>query len=645
MSGIAVVYELDGRPADPALLERMLLAIAHRGPDGIGRFVEGPVALGHAMLRTTPESLHESQPLADTAAQLSLTFHGRIDNRDELSAALKARGARIEFGTDSELVLRAYECWGEDAVRKIIGDFAFALWDGRRRQLFCARDATGMIPFYYWHGPRSFRAATELHQLFADPAVPREPNEGMVAEHLCDRHLDREETLFQHIVRLAPAHCLTAGPSGVAVRRYYDLDPEREVRYRTDSEYAEHFFSIFREAVRCRLRTAGAIGSYLSGGLDSSSIVGVAQALYGEGVVPATRFETYSLIYPPPADEREYIQAVIEMWKLKSNTPAPTLLDLDTCLEQVRRYQDIPDRPNGAMWDSLRALAQAEGVRILLDGRGGDEWLDGSTRYYADLIRQGRFISLLRRLRADRRRALADSLAFNPWRALAERGLLPFVPAGAVSALKLLLGRDAPVPWLRPEFVRRSGLLKRTRREQRAGAHVRGFARREFYRMFAVNGFQPHSQEIVERSSAAFGLEIRCPFYDRRLIEFCFALPEEQRRRPGRTKFVMRNAMRALLPETVRERVTKANFSEPFLRALQRPDVEALFSRPLRIASIGWVDGKQVWEAYRGTIQAFLAHGASSEAACRYIWPLWAALGLELWLNHLISPDTSLPHS
>jgi len=173
MSGIAVVYELDGRPADAALLDRMLSAIAHRGPDGIGRLVECPVALGHAMLRTTPQALGEGQPLADSAAQLYLTFHGGIDNREELSSALKRADARIESGTDSELLLRAYQCRGEGAVRRVLRDFAFALWDGRRRQLFCARDCVGAVPFYYWHDGRSFRAATELHQLFADPGAAR----------------------------------------------------------------------------------------------------------------------------------------------------------------------------------------------------------------------------------------------------------------------------------------------------------------------------------------------------------------------------------------------------------------------------------------------------------------------------------------
>ncbi len=636
MSGIAVIFNLDGRPVGAALLERMLAAIAHRGPDGSGRYIDGPAALGHQMLHTTPESLNETQPLVDSAARMALVFDGRVDNRAELAQALGAKGAQPRSATDAELVLRAYQCWGEEAPLRIIGDFAFAIWDATRRRLFCARDPVGARPFYYWYNGQTFRAATELQQLFADPALPREPNESMVAQHLADRHLDREQTLFQHLMRLAPAHCLVADHKGVAIRRYFDLDPRHEIRYRTDAEYAEHFLEIFREAVRCRLRTTGGIGAYLSGGLDSSSIVGMAEKLYRGGGVPAARFETYSLIYPPPADEREYIRAVVEMWGLESNTPTPTLLDLDTSLAQVLRYQDIPDRPNGAMWDSLRARAQTQGIRILLDGRGGDEWLEGGTRYYADLIRQLRFVSLLRRLRADARRARADSLTFYPWAALVRLGLVPFVPAGALAALKSALGRGAPAPWLRPEFIRRSGLRERTLSELKAGAHVPGFARREFYQMFAVDAFQPHAQEMVERSSAAFGLEIRCPFYDRRLIEFCFAVPEDQRRRPGQTKFVMRNAMRGLLPETVRQRLTKANFSEPFFRALQRPDVKELFSRPLRIESMGWVDGKQLREAYWGTFEALAELGMNSRAAYHYLWPLWAAVGLELWLNHII---------
>ena len=201
MSGIAVIYNLDGRPADGLLLDRMLSAIAHRGPDGMGRWIGGPVAIGHAMLHTTPESTRERQPLCEDG--LCLTFDGRVDNREELAAAFKDAGIGLKGDGDAELVLRAYQLWGDESPRRILGDFAYALWDGRIRRLLCARDPMGVKPLYYHIGPGFFLCGSELHQLLQDPRVRRAPNEPMVAEYLLGAFSTREDTLFSGLMRLA----------------------------------------------------------------------------------------------------------------------------------------------------------------------------------------------------------------------------------------------------------------------------------------------------------------------------------------------------------------------------------------------------------------------------------------------------------
>lgn len=156
MSGITGIYHLDGRPVDPALLRRMTDIIGHRGPDGAGYWLDGPVGLGHRMLHPTPESLRETQPLLDETGNLCLTLDGRVDNREELRTALEDKGTKLRTDTDAELVLQAYECWGEECPKKIIGDFVFVIWDGRMRQLFCARDPLGVKPFYYYTDGRTF---------------------------------------------------------------------------------------------------------------------------------------------------------------------------------------------------------------------------------------------------------------------------------------------------------------------------------------------------------------------------------------------------------------------------------------------------------------------------------------------------------
>jgi asparagine synthase (glutamine-hydrolysing) len=283
MSGIAGVYNLDGRPVDAALLRRMTERIAHRGPDGAGYWMDGPIGLGHQMLHTTPEALVEKQPFLNARGDLCLTLDGRVDNREELRAALEAHGAKLRTDTDAELVLQAYECWGEECPRRLLGDFAFAIWDRRQRQLFCARDILGFKPFYYYTDGRTFLFGSELPQLFEDTTIRREPNEGMIGEYLVMAVTSQEETLYRDIFRLPPAHVVSVQGGQLRKERYWTLDLAKQIRYRTDEEYAAHFFAVFKEAVRCRLRSHGAVGAHLSGGLDSSSVVCMAQGLYREG--------------------------------------------------------------------------------------------------------------------------------------------------------------------------------------------------------------------------------------------------------------------------------------------------------------------------------------------------------------------------
>jgi asparagine synthase (glutamine-hydrolysing) len=214
MSGIAAIFNLDGRPVERRQLEPMLDAMAHRGPDGIGRFYDSQAALGHAMLRVTPESFEEVQPLFDETGALRITFDGRIDNRGELRELVEAAGARVRSDTDPELVLKAYESLGEDCVRKMLGDFAFVIWDSNRRRLFCARDHSGIRPFYYYCDAKTFLAASDLQQIIRYPGLAQEPNEGLVGEYLTGKLITREETLYRGVMRLAPAHMMIVTDRG-----------------------------------------------------------------------------------------------------------------------------------------------------------------------------------------------------------------------------------------------------------------------------------------------------------------------------------------------------------------------------------------------------------------------------------------------
>ena len=565
MSGIAGIYHFDGRPVGQALLTRLTDAIAHRGPDGVGHWVDGPVGVGHRMLHTTAESLQEHQPLLDETGNLCLTLDGRVDNRDDLKTVLEGKGVRLRTDTDAEFVLQAYACWGEACPKRIIGDFAFVIWDRRKRQLFCARDILSMKPFYYYISGQTFLWASEPQQLFADPLTRREPNEGMIGEYLASAITHKEETLFRGVLRLPPAHVLIVKPGGLRKTRYWDIDPAKTIRYRTDAQYTEHFSELFTQAVRCRLRSHGPVGAELSGGIDSSSVACLTQSLSYDASVTNPGFETFSLVFQGlPCDESAYIQDVVRMGNMKSNLVYPEALVTPNYAQQhVHRYHDFPDYPNAATSYPLKRLAREKGFRVLLTGFGGDQWLFGNPYYYADLLRRLRLPSLIRRFRRDSgRHDIIGAL-----RHLLTYGLCPLLPRTGRRVISWGRAQEGFPPWINSQFARRVSLRERIRTEIR-GRDYSSFAQWAVYKM-ATHGWQIHFDEMDERAASWFGLERRHPLSDRRIVEWALAVPEEQRQRRGHTRFVLREAVRGLLPDTVQNRVTKADFSAHFATGLK----------------------------------------------------------------------------
>ncbi len=632
MSGVAGVYCLDGRPVDPTLLRRLTETVAHRGPDGEGYWTDGPVGLGHRISRTTPESLGEKQPLLDETGALCLVLDGRVDNRDELAAWLRAAGVHLRAGTDAELVLQAYALWGDGCPARIVGDFAVAIWDGRRRRLFCARDPLGIRPFYYRVDGRTFVWGSELRQLLDALELRLEPNEGVVGEYLSSRLVDLEETLYRGVLRLPPGHVLTVEDGRVRTARYFDVDPRREIRYRSDDEYAEHFREIFREAVRCRLRSLAPAAVFLSGGLDSSSIVGMAVRLVREGGVPGPGFEAYSLDFShPAAAERGWTDDVARAWDLPVRRVSPDRAVPPSLARQVAALRDFPDLPNTHPWGLLLDEARRRGARTALWGYGGDEWLTGDTAHCADLLRRLRLLALARQVRDDIRTlnrlggpavGLADGIGWC---------VLPLVPRPVKRLVRRLRRWDVP-GWIAPDFARRVGLQERLARDV-AEPPFPTLAQRAIHRQLR-SGWSAAEYEMVDRFEAPRAVESRFPFNDRRLIEFALALPEEQRWRGRETKFILRRAAGDLLPSSVARRPTKADFTYLYADSLEREGGAAALAG-LRLAADGFVSGDRVLEMYRRL--------RAGDIGC--LGPLWMILATEQWYRTMFpAPRAARTH-
>ena len=626
MSGIVGIYHVDGKTVDLSDVRRMTERLAHRGPDGSDTWHSGPIGLGHRMLWTTPESLHERLPLVSDDGHRALTADARIDNRDELITTLNIT-TPPERLVDSALILHAYERWGESCPEHLIGDFAFAIWDDEKQHLFCARDHMGVKPFYYYCSDELFTFASEIKALFCLPEVPRELNEAIVACYLTESCDDRTVTSYRNVLCLPAAHAITITQKEVTLRPYWSLDPTREIRFNTDEEYERAFRELFTEAVRCRLRSAFTVGAELSGGLDSSSIVCVArELLQQEGDV--SRLHTFSAIFDEvqEVDERHYIHAVLAGGNLEPHYVHPDQLSLFT--EVARRFWHVEEvyglTPTSITYWKIYEAAKDSGLRVLLSGEWGDVVVSHGAGSLADLALRGNWLTVLRELAA-----LSKFYGESKREVLFYQVVLPLVPRGARRVWRRIRHRRpyVRVPSFRlvsADFAKRTELAKRIEAHAGAAEGRPRSSRESHYNNLTELSIQ-NGLETVDKEAACFSLELRHPFLDRRVIEFCLALPPGQKIRRGYPRAIVRHALAHLLPAEVQWRVTKAVANPYIEHALLTFDRE-------RVKDVLFTNS-DVLEPYADSSALRemchqLAHGDY-----RKLRSIWHAIVLGLWLR------------
>jgi asparagine synthase (glutamine-hydrolysing) len=620
MSGITGVYRFDGDPVAVDTVEAMTEAIDHQGPDGEWTWRDGRVGLGHQRFETTPEAKHAGSPSERNRS--IITFDGRIDNREELLSTLDVAEPPGRVA-DAELVLAAHERWGEDCPERLIGAFAFAIRDSDGR-LFAARDHVGLRPFYYYRGEDRFLFGSELKALWAAGGVPRRLDEIRLSNHLARQFQSDERTFFEEVKRLPPAHVLVADDDGIETTEYWALDPDRTIDLETDEAYAERFRELFFEAVECRLRAKGPIGSMLSGGLDSSSIVSTADKLCRDE--DDFRLYTYSAVFDEEelssSDEREYIDAVLEECSARPRFFRGDQRDPLGDLETILYHSESPELGNNFYlhWNVHRAAVE-DGVRVLLDGTGGDQVLSHGMGYLPELAAGGRWLTL-----ASEIRALVEKpgYSFDPRNILWERTLAPLLPSAVrKGAMKVRNDefRDVVNPALSPEFLERTDARERL---FDSVATKPATVREQHYSQMRSS----HLVSLLERlnkTTKAFGVEPRYPFFDRRLMEFCLAVPADQKMQQGLTRNVLRNAMNGVLPREVRGRSGKGNLAPSFwatLREYAADDIaDVLLEDNPRMAQ--YVDVERVRSGCREFVD-----GKNPE-----LETVWHPVVLEAWLR------------
>ncbi len=650
MCAIAGLYNSSGQPADLRTLESMTRVQAHRGPDGEGYVLIDPtgkeksvelrgpltpssgtsrsghsIGFGHRRLAILDLSPLGHQPMRTHDGRCWVVYNGEIYNYIELRAELQAKGHRFRSGSDTEVLLAAYREWGEACLGRFNGMFAFALWDADHRRLFCARDRLGVKPFYYcWDGDR-FAFASEIKGLL--PVIGRpSPSHRAVFDYLEGAYLDYSDgTFFEGVVQLPPAHYLSVEGAALTLTRYWDLPAGGQEGSLSPQSAAERFRALFRDAVRIRLRSDVPIGTCLSGGLDSSSIVCVANGLmFGDGAevsreVIGQRQKTFSSCFEDPAyDERRFIQPVLERTGAEAHYTFPDAKELAASVEHLIWLQEEPFGSTSifAQWNVMRLAAQ-RGVKVLLDGQGADELLAGYHgffgAFFADLTAHRQWMSLSRELVAYRR--LHGPLPRYVFANLA-RSLLPGV------LVRLVRSRmTGSVDWIAADFRRQWGPIP-------AGppGPESHFLRMQ-QQLLIGNGLRA-LLHYEDRNSMAFGIETRLPFLDYRLVEYLYGLNVRHKIHRGWTKAVLRDAMAGILPETVRRRVDKMGFVTP---------EDVWFRTSLReLAREVLADGRTRSRGYLNVdaaLQEFDAHVAGRK---NLSFTIWRWLNLELWCRTFV---------
>jgi asparagine synthase (glutamine-hydrolysing) len=639
MSAIAAVIHWDSRPVKQALLESVNDCVRYRCPDGSWVWVNGSVGMTQADLATLPE---DEPGIPVVSGKLRIAASCRIDNRGEVRCALP-REFLPKSGTDAALILSAYQAWGDACVARLIGDFAFIIWDSDRQEIFAARDISGARQLYYYCSQEKLFIASERTQILQDPTVPLEVDEEQLIEYLTPSYQwysGWDQGLFRGFQALPAGYMLRAERGNVTVRPFWEWE-DRAPDHRSEKQVIEEYLETLKEAVCCRLRSRSPVAIELSGGLDSSAVTCLA-ARFSNGSSP--ELHTLSMVFDevPEVDERHRIQKVLDRYPLSSHFMvadrlyAPQCFSPDWSPRSVMGPHEIMTAPAIV---HLYDLAEQAGCRVVLTGHMGDALNDGCERVYFDLLQRGRYRETLRRFQIDWKRSRKKAL-----RGLLFDGLVPIAPLPLLRAGLLAWERRKGMVCELPEYFTLS-LHKRIREVDEAIRMQREKQTRvssPAVRWTLRTCFPPM---IVQTMPFPQPLERRHPYTDRRLVERVLSMPQELKweheergsLRAGR--FHHRKAMVGILPDEVRIGNIGVDFS-PAIRLCLSP-----------AAMRDWLKRDSVVHIFeRGYVlpDMFLDELASSTKPNGYLMTM---LSVEGWLRaiapggemHRLIPKRSAP--
>ena len=614
MSGIGTIFNFDRAPVDAEQVKCLSQSLSARGPDGTSLFCSANVGMCFSALNTTRESSFEKQPLVTPHGDV-LVMDGILFNRQQLIDLLGI--GSDEDRTDVGIVSAGLQKQGAGFISKIIGDFAIVHYDRRSNSLLLARDPFGMRPLFYYRNGNELFVASDLVALLKLTNKSPELDHEYIQTYLVALP-EAGRTPFKDLHPIEPGHMLIARNGELTSTRFWRPELVKQIVYKTDAEYEEHCRQLMVEGVRQCLRTDDRpIWASLSGGLDSSTIVCLASQLIESGAAEAKELQTYSIVFEAArsADERPFMRAV----ETKVGKAGLHFNDDSYWLDIPSPKESFPSVPTPLLCvpnrrDRLRDEMVQCGARVLLNGLGGDQvfWnVPLPSPELSNLLINFKLITLLRKVR------VWSSTVKQPYlHSLWKMALLPFMPA----AVRAQFQPELMLPeWLNQKFARKVRLRERTLPPadpygfDNPGRRIESGVLQQLIRLLA-------SEAYAERD----GIEQRSPLLYQPLVEFSFAIPFEQKLRPGEIRSLMRRSLRNDLPDKVLTRPGKGEISEAMHKGLlrQADKVDSLLVDPL-VCSLGYVDLKRLRSAVSRA-----KHGAKLNVGA-----LLRTISLEIWLQ------------
>ncbi len=623
MCGIAGVWYFDGKRVEEASLRRMADAQKHRGPDGEGFFVDGPLGLAHRRLEIVDPGPLSDQPMADESGRFRIVYNGEVHNYLELRRDLESAGHVFRSGGDTEVVLQAFVAWGEECFRRFNGMWALAVWDARDRALTLSRDRFGIKPLCVSRRGARLAFASEPKAILAAFPEEREPDRRELAAFLQGAVPDGTEATFFRNIRTIPPDSVVRIEGGKQTRRKFWGFTPGEDRPRPDS--VEAFSELFGDATALRLRSDVPVGACLSGGMDSSAIVARAAPRLPGGM------DCFSLLYPgAPCDESRFAAAVAEaMPTCRLHWVEPDASDLLATMERIVWHHDAPAPLRGRYPQWYVFGAASRHVRVVLDGQGGDEMLGGYQRFAPAYL-----LDRLRGLPPGGPNTASLPVEVVRLAGLGNRGLAGLAAGCAAPALRRMgRGLHLPADVLHADLRAAGGDFDPRRyfsvwlnplAERPFRSHLNNALWNEF--VYAGLPEVLHGEDAL---SMAWSIESRHPLLDHRLVEFCFSLPYGAKIANGRTKDVMRRALASELPAKIVERRDKKGFPAPMTQWLRRPDCVRQW-RALLLSAAALERGVFDAQRLRGALDRF---ERDARFAARCTEALWRWINVELWFR------------